>query len=322
MSFLYDDEYVPSTKAAPFVTCKTYVIMDPKKGKVLHEKNAGEVREMASLTKMMTAIVSIELAREMNLDLKTTYFRVSEKASQTTGTTAYLVEGQKLSIYDLLHGLMLPSGNDAAVTLAENFSERIFDAKTQHQKNNTYFSKSYSLFIKQMNATAKRIHVRNTAYTNPHGLADKANHSTAFDLAKIASYGMKEEIFRQVVNTVEYRSISYLPKKNITRLPNKDFASFSVAESIPFENPSDLEYVYFHHVWYNSNKLLGCPGFSGVKTGITSTAGPCLCIYFSNASLNMSLITVVLGSKNIEYRWKDTRRLTLWANAILEEKHT
>ena len=80
---------------------------------------------MASLTKMMTAIVSIELAQELNLDIRSTYFKVSIKASTTPGTTANLLDSQYLSIWDLLHGLMLPSGNDAAMVLAENFSTRM-----------------------------------------------------------------------------------------------------------------------------------------------------------------------------------------------------
>ncbi len=73
-------------------------------------------------------------------------------------------------------------------------------------------------------------------------------------------------------------------------------------------------------VWYNSNKLLKIPGFKGVKTGITQTAGPCLCILFENNKLNHKLITVVLGCKNVDYRWKDARRLTLWADNMLAEQ--
>ena len=78
---------------------------------------------MASLTKMMTALVCLDLSKELHLDIHETYFRVSAKAAGTIGTTANLIEGQRLTIYDLLHGLMLPSGNDAAMCLAENFSE-------------------------------------------------------------------------------------------------------------------------------------------------------------------------------------------------------
>lgn len=70
--------------------------------------------------------------------------------------------------------------------------------------------------------------------------------------------------------------------------------------------------------WHNSNRLLTVPGFIGLKTGITQTAGSCLSVMYE--SENCKLITVVLGSRNIEYRWKDARRLTLWAAAILKQK--
>ena len=91
-TFFIDDDFVPNVKSTPYVSCKSYVIIDAKKGKILHRKNENEVREMASLTKMMTAVCTIELARELNLDLKKTYFYVSKQAMQTTGTTAYVVE--------------------------------------------------------------------------------------------------------------------------------------------------------------------------------------------------------------------------------------
>ena len=71
----------------------------------------------------------------MNLDIRATYFKVSIRAAQTTGTTANLVDGQVLSIWDLLHGLMLPSGNDAAMVLAENFSERIIKRADRSERN-------------------------------------------------------------------------------------------------------------------------------------------------------------------------------------------
>ena len=86
---------------------------------------------MASLTKMMTALVALELSAEMRLDIRNTYFKVSLKAAQTIGTTACLVDGQVVSIWDLLHGLMLPSGNDAAMVLAENFSDRLIKQKNR-----------------------------------------------------------------------------------------------------------------------------------------------------------------------------------------------
>ena len=69
--------------------------------------------------------------------------------------------------------------------------------------------------------------------------------------------------------------------------------------------------------WFNSNKLLSVKGFKGVKTGITQTAGPCLCILYENDTYKHKLITVVLGCKNVDYRWRDARRLTLWADNMI-----
>jgi D-alanyl-D-alanine carboxypeptidase len=89
-------------------------------------------------------------------------------------------------------------------------------------------------------------------------------------------------------------------------------------KEVPFKTEGQ-KYVKFILNWQNSNKLLTLPGFCGVKTGITSTAGSCLAVYYNNPKLNRNLITVVLGSRNVEYRWKDTRRLTLYANEVLLE---
>ena len=83
-----DDDFVPSLYALPQVSCKAYCILDGIKGKDLYNKGSSEVREIASLTKIMTAYVTLQLAKELNLDLNKTFFTVSENASQTPGTTA------------------------------------------------------------------------------------------------------------------------------------------------------------------------------------------------------------------------------------------
>jgi D-alanyl-D-alanine carboxypeptidase len=80
------------------------------------------------------------------------------------------------------------------------------------------------------------------------------------------------------------------------------------------------EEVPYRMVWQNSNKLLGIEGFKGVKTGITQTAGPCLCILYENTQHKHKLITVVLGCQNIDYRFRDARRLALWADNMIVDK--
>ena len=131
---------------------------------------------------------------------------------------------------------------------------------------------------------------------------------------------MKNQIFAQIVNTKIYRSENnFLPLKRLMKLPNRDVSNYKKMEEVPFQTLDNQEFVHFPQTWHNSNKLLGLPGFGGVKTGITTTAGSCLCVYFTNKQLNKNIITVVLGSKNIQYRWKDTRRITLFADACLVE---
>ena len=120
-----DEDYKPNAFNAPTVTCQTYVIIDPKKTLILFSKNADEVREMASLTKIMTFIVSYQLSHELKIDIKTYYFKVSRNAARTNGTTGNLTENQRVTVSDLFYALMLPSGNDAAVCLAEGFSKLI-----------------------------------------------------------------------------------------------------------------------------------------------------------------------------------------------------
>ena len=102
-----------------------------------------------------------------------------------------------VSIYDLLYGLMLPSGNDSGMTLAENFGKYILQQKLIKKPAlpSEMAQSSISLFVKRMNKMCHKLHLKSTCYTNPHGLADKANHSTAYELACVANYAMKNPIF-------------------------------------------------------------------------------------------------------------------------------
>ena len=224
---------------------------------------------MASLTKIMTAIVTLELADKLNLDIRSTYFRVSPKAASTIGTSAYLIESQVLSVWDLLHGLMLPSGNDAAMTLAENFSE-ILNMKGLRQPSESQSTRASagvsggtssgqdqspikcpsvgtSAFIKVMNKTARKVHMRNTNYANPHGLADKSNHSTAKELAMLSNYAMRNDLFRQIVACKSYSSLNFLPLKRAKKLPNNEFTNWQVYDErdVPFPH-GEVEYVHYY----------------------------------------------------------------------------
>lgn len=109
---------------------------------------------------------------------------------------------------------MLPSGNDAAVCLAEGFNTLLKSFRCKQQNKHmeifrakaTFGDSSYPLFIKEMNAVVPRLHLKHTKYTNPHGLSDKANHSTANELAQISVYAMRHPLFREIVNTKQYHT--------------------------------------------------------------------------------------------------------------------
>lgn len=87
-----DEEYTPNAYNTPYITCASYCVINPDKNRVLFGKKSDEVREMASLTKIMTAIVTMDLASELKLNLKSTWFKVSKQAAETIGTTANLIE--------------------------------------------------------------------------------------------------------------------------------------------------------------------------------------------------------------------------------------
>ena len=104
---------VPAEEAAPSVTAKGAILIEASSGRILYEKNADGMFEPASTTKIMTAIVAIESGDSNQI------VRVSEKAANTEGSSIYLSSGESISLEDLLYGLMLQSGNDAAVAIAE-----------------------------------------------------------------------------------------------------------------------------------------------------------------------------------------------------------
>lgn len=121
--------------APPFVTAKSWAIMDGRTGEILFGKCENDRREIASLTKIMTAFVVIQIIRKIKLNAKKTLLQVSKNAASIGGTSAKLKSGDVLSVYDLLHGLMLPSGNDAATCLAEHFGQYLFEVATRHKSN-------------------------------------------------------------------------------------------------------------------------------------------------------------------------------------------
>lgn len=160
------------------VSAQAAVLMDAESGRVLYEKNGHEPLRIASITKIMTAIIAIELG---NLDDVVT---VSPRASGVEGSSIYLVPGEKITLEALLYGLMLRSGNDAAVAIAEHIGG------------------SEEGFVFLMNQKAAELGMTNTVFSNPHGLDTHEEHySTAYDMAVLAAYAMQNETFATIVST-------------------------------------------------------------------------------------------------------------------------
>ncbi|WLR52538.1 D-alanyl-D-alanine carboxypeptidase family protein [Bacillus tianshenii] len=164
--------------APPTIKSKAAVMIDAKTGAILFEKNADASMYPASLTKMATAIYAIENG---NLNVIVT---VSEKARNTDGTKVYLEKGEQVTLRKLIQGLLINSGNDAGVAIAEHLSGNL---KT--------FSTDINNYLKE------KIKVKHTHFQNPHGLYDPEHQTTAKDLAKITQYALKNETFKEIFGT-------------------------------------------------------------------------------------------------------------------------
>lgn len=163
--------------AAPAVSARSAILMDAATGRVLWEQNADTQALIASTTKIMTGLL---ISEQCDLDAQVA---VPKQAVGTEGSSMYLKEGEVLSVKALLYGLMLHSGNDAAVTLA------------------MHCGGSVENFTRLMNQKAESLGLKHTHYANPHGLDDDGNYSTARDLAVLTAYAMENETFHQVVST-------------------------------------------------------------------------------------------------------------------------
>ena len=163
-------------------TAHSYILMDEETGRVLLSKDANNPRLIASITKIMTCIIALE-----NTDINN-IVTVDESIFKAYGSGIYIQVGEEISVKDLLYGLMLRSGNDAAIMLS------------------TYISNSEEEFVKLMNNKAKEIGMKNTTFVNSSGLDENGgNYSTAYDMALLTRYAMNNEMYKQIVSTKEHK---------------------------------------------------------------------------------------------------------------------
>ena len=219
----------------PVVTAAAWAVVDADSGELLFGHDEDVKRQQASVTKLMTALLVLERAAADPGFLAETV-KVSARAGTETGSTAQLRPGDRVSVGELLYGLMLPSGNDASVALAEHVGGKLAGE-----------GDPLARFVAAMNARAAALGLRSTTYGNPHGLTVEGCGSTAREVAALARETMKHEVFREIVAT----------RRRTATLENVDGYRREV-------------------VWNNTNKLLGIEGYEGIKTGTTTPAGCCL----------------------------------------------
>lgn len=225
---------------------ESMVTIEASTGRILYSQDEHKRLPMASTTKILTAIVAIENCDD--LDKK---YEISKSATGIEGSSIYLKAGEHLSVRELLYGLMLRSGNDSAVAIAE------------------IISGSVEKFVLLMNEYCKKLNLKDTSIVTVNGLHNENHYSSAYDLAIISAYAMKNEIFAEIVKTKQ---------KNI----DNEFSKFS-------------DHI---RVLVNKNRFLDMVnGADGVKIGYTKKAGKC---FVGSATRNgMQVIFVCLNAKTM-----------------------
>lgn len=240
-----------------------------KNGTAYYARSADEQVKIASITKVMTAILAVENCK---MDEKIT---VSNAAATVGNSTAGLLEGDELTVEQALRGLMIPSGNDAAIALAEHVGKKL-DPKTKD---------AVATFVKAMNERAKKLGCTGTLFENPHGLDFDEwagdMHSTAHDVALMMQEAMKDDTIREVMASKD-------PWIEVTGADGSDHS----------------------HSMDTHNVVLGQDGNIGGKTGTTDDAGYCFASAYNRDG--DEIYTVVLNSSTTDQRFADTATLASW----------
>ena len=231
------------------LSAKSAILINALTNEVVYEKNAYEKRGMASTTKIMTALLTIERG-----NLHKTYVAKDEDV-RIEGTSIGLKEGDRITLETLVQGMLLESGNDAA-----NVSARVI-------------GKSREKFVSLMNQKAKEIGMEDTQFKNPSGLTEEGHFSTAYDMALLGSFAIKNKQFRDICSQSSIR--------------------------VSYGNPE------YQRTFKNHNKLLNSvEGAFGIKTGFTKASGRCL---VSAAERDgVTLIAVTLSAPD---DWNDHKKL-------------
>ena len=264
----------------PVIQASAAYMLDPATGDVLYSLHGTDQRAMASTTKIMTAIVTILMTTSLDqpVTVRSDVNQLSVDASRM-----YCEPGQVYSLRDLLYGLLLPSGDDAAVALADGVAG------------------SQAAFVARMNVVAGWLQLTQTHFVNPHGLdtdglvAD-GNYTSAADLAKLTEFAMQFPTFRQIVATGKYSIPATTTHGRLDLINTNEFLIF---------NPADAS--------QNFTATGASLGVDGVKTGFTGNAGYCLVL---DARHNgHDVVLVLLGEADTlapQQRFTDGTALLTW----------
>ena len=171
--------FIPFSVFGIDISARNAIMMDMDTNRIIYSKNINEQRSIASISKIMTAVLAIESGKMDDVII------IGNEIDKSYGSGIYIKKDEKITLRDLVYGLMLRSGNDASLAIA-NYVD----------KDN---------FVKKMNEKAKEIGMLNTVFNNPNGLdEEKGNYSTAYDMAILTSYAMKIDEYRKIVSTKKY----------------------------------------------------------------------------------------------------------------------
>lgn len=185
------NDFIPKASAAnEFENASSYLAVDEESGRVLAQKDSKEQLPIASLTKIMTAVVVLDLAKEDDV------FVVSEKAASTPPTKIGVVAGEKMTVKELLNAMLITSANDAAEVLREGVNEKY----------------GASIFEKAMNEKARFLGLKQSNFDNPQGFDSQNNHSSSEDLAVLAHYAL---VNYPLISEIVKKDYEYLPANNM-----------------------------------------------------------------------------------------------------------
>jgi D-alanyl-D-alanine carboxypeptidase (penicillin-binding protein 5/6) len=253
----------------PEVAARAYLLLDITANQILAAKDIDMAVEPASLTKLMSAYLVFDALKTRKIDLKQS-FSVSERAWKMPGSRMFIDPKMKVPVEDLVKGMIVQSGNDATMALAEGVGG------------------SLENFVEMMNAQAKILGLKNTAYKNPEGLTEPGHTTTARDLSILASRLMHD--FPQYVGYYALKKYRY--------------------EGTPAANDSNRNLLLFRD-----------PTVDGLKTGHTDAAGYCLVATAKRDFPNVGsrrLMTIVLGTANENARANESQKLLNWGYTAFE----